>query len=414
MPSITRVQLSVLTTLNDLLLSPFSSFTQQRSAILDHFHSDLARPSSSLTVPFSSSGPTAALHSLIANLRSSGLNAEMIQVGPPNDGMALLPELSRYVDALAPSLQAQDVHLAHALVSLLADLNRLSSLGASSPSAFKSAATWAHDTPAPSIGNLDVLARQLSEFQSQHQDHSDSEIPLPPVIAVERALLWARVDENLEAVLNLCRQREEDRPRLSSSDPPQYDLLSHESHDTELPPDYDPDQEFFMSDTKSLASFAGRMSTDEKMRLDLDAVTMAIDRLYRVAPQLHNQRVELKSSKLKELESARTAQAAHTSPGKQKERELERIIDMIGRASERKLVDQTVMLGDMEARIERVRQRDDQKVCPVVSPSEPLVLNVVAYTISVKNSLTSSPNILASAVYMHKTQRLLLKTPTHC
>ncbi|KAI0250715.1 HECT-like ubiquitin-conjugating enzyme-binding-domain-containing protein, partial [Lactifluus subvellereus] len=359
MPSITRVQLSVLTTLNDLLLSPFSSFAQQRSAILDHAHSDLAQPSSSsLTASFSSSGPTAALHGLIANLRNSGLNTEMIQVAPPNDDMALLPELSRYVDALAPSLQARDVQLAHALVSLLADLNRLSTLGASSPSAFKSAATGAHDTSASSIGNLDVLARQLSEFQSQHQDHSDSETPLPPVVAVERALLWARVDENLEAVLNLCRQREEDRPRLSPLDPPQYDLLSH---DTELPPDYDPDQETFMSDAKSLASFSGRMSTDEKMRLDLDAVTMAIDRLYRVAPQLHNQRVELKSSKLKELESARTAQAEPTSPGKQKERELERIVDMIGRASERKIVDQTVTLEDMKARIERVRQRDDQK-----------------------------------------------------
>lgn len=118
-----------------------------------------------------------------------------------------------------------------------------------------------------------------------------------------------------------------------------------------------------MSDTKTLASDSGRMSMDEKMRLDLDAVTTAIDRLYRVAPQLHNQRVELKSSKLRQLESARTAQAATVSTGKQRERELERIVDMIGRASERKLVDQTVILGDLDARIERARQRDFQKVC---------------------------------------------------
>jgi hypothetical protein len=105
------------------------------------------------------------------------------------------------------------------------------------------------------------------------------------------------------------------------------------------------------------------MSMDEKMRLDLDAVTTAIDRLYRVAPQLHNQRVELKSSKLRQLECARTPQAASVSAGKQRERELEHIVDMIGRASERKLVDQTVILGDLDARIERARQRDFQKVC---------------------------------------------------
>jgi hypothetical protein len=103
------------------------------------------------------------------------------------------------------------------------------------------------------------------------------------------------------------------------------------------------------------------MSIDEKMRLDLDEVTTAIDRLYRVAPQLHNQRVELKRSKLEELEIARAAQVAPASLGKQKERELERIVDMIGRASERKLVQQTVILGDMDARIERMRQRDLQK-----------------------------------------------------
>ena len=87
-----------------------------------------------------------------------------------------------------------------------------------------------------------------------------------------------------------------------------------------------------------------------------------IDRLYRVAPQLHNQRVELKKSKLEQLESAREVREAPGEAGKQKERELERIVDMIGRASERKLVQQTVILGDMDARIERARQRDVQKV----------------------------------------------------
>jgi ubiquitin-protein ligase E3 D len=372
MPSITRVQLSVLTTLNDLL-SPSPSFTQQHAAALDHSHSLLVPPtsSSSHAPPSTFSGPTAALSSLVSNLRNSALNVEMIQVAPSNDETALLSELSRYVDVLAPALYDRDIQLAHALVSLLADLNRLSALGTSSPSAFEPSATWAYDTHAPSVGNLDILARQLSEFQSLHHDHADSETPLPPVVAVERALLWCRVDENLEAVLSLCRQREEEGPRLSLSDPPQYNLLSH---DAELPPDYDLDQESFIADTKSPATFSGRRSTDEKMRLDLDAVTTAIDRLYRVAPQLHNQRVELKSSKLQELENARTVQAGQSPTGKQKERELERILDMIGRASERELVDQTVVLGDMEARIDRVRQRDNQKVCTVLPLPEYLVL----------------------------------------
>jgi hypothetical protein len=351
MPSITRVQASVLTTLSDIL-SPFSP--QQHPFSLGQAQSVLTQPSSSRTAP-SSSSPTAALRSLVANLRhSESLNSEMIQVSPSDDDTSLLGELSTYVEALIPLSHSQDAQLVHALVSLLTDLNRLSTLGVSSSS--KDVPVLDRDVSIPNSGNLDSLARQLSEFQLQHHDRPELESSLPPVIAVEKALLWVRIDENLETVLNLCHHREEDRPQHSPSDPPQYDLLSH---DGELPPNYDPDPELFGSDTKSVASLPYRMSIDEKMRLDLDEVTTAIDRLYRVAPQLHNQRVELKRSKLEELEIARAAQA---SSGKQKERELEHIVDMIGRASERKLVQQTVILGDMDARIERLRQRDLQKV----------------------------------------------------
>jgi ubiquitin-protein ligase E3 D len=355
MPSIARVQASVLSTLSNLL-SPF--YPQQHPGILDHAHSVLTQPSSSLAVPSTPShSPTTALRNLVVNLRHDEFrNSEMIQVSSSDDDTALLRELFGYVDALTPSLHAQDAQLVHALVSLLADLNRLSVLGVSPPS--KDVPVWSHDASIPNSGNLDSLARQLSEFQLQRHDQSDQEGSLPPVIAVEKALLWVRIDEALETVLNLCHYREEDS-RHSLSDPPQYDLLSH---DGELPPNYDPDPELFGSDTKTLASLSYRMSIDEKMRLDLDEVTTAIDRLYRVAPQLHNQRVELKRSKLKELEIARAAQAGPASLGKQKERELERIVDMIGRASERKLVQQTVILGDMDARIERMRQRDLQKV----------------------------------------------------
>lgn len=364
-PSITRVQVSVLTTLNDLLF-PLSSYTQNMVA-LDHHHSVVTPPSSSsLTLPFDPSSPASALRTLVVNLRNSVL--DMTQIAPRDDDTALLRELSDRLDARNSSLHVQDARLAHTLVTLLTDLNRLSALAPTS----SLISTSAHglDDSIPSVGNLDALTRQLSEFQSQRHDQSDSEGSFSPVVAVERALLWVRVDENLETVLDLCRQREEDRPRFSLSDPPQYDLLSH---DTELPPDYDPDQESIMSDTKTLTSNSGRMSMDEKMRLDLDDVTAAIDRLYRVAPQLHNQRVELKSSKLRQLESARTAHSVSVSAGKQRERELERIVDMIGRASERKLVDQTVILGDMDARIERARQRDSQKVSFALSRAIPNV-----------------------------------------
>jgi hypothetical protein len=406
MPSITRVQASVLTTLSDLL-SPFPS--QQHSVI--YAHSVLTQPSSSRAVPSTSSSPAAALRNLVANLRNSeSHDSEMVQVTPSDDDTALLRELFGYVDALTPSLHAQDAQLVHALVSLLADLNRLSVLGVSPSS--EDVSIWSHDVSVANTGNLDSLARQLSAFQLQRHDQSDPEGSLPPVIAVEKALLWVRIDENLETVLNLCHYREEDRHQHSPSDPPQYDLLSH---DGELPPNYDPDPELFGSDTKTVASFSHRMSMDEKMRLDLDEVTTAIDRLYRVAPQLHNQRVELKRSKLDEI--ARAAQAAPTSSRKEKERELERIVDMIGRASERKLVQQTVILGDMDARVERLRQRDIQKVHVNQFFPTPDLRSEHFLFISEMSLLTSSPSIPVLAAFMHRMLPFLpssSRTRTHC
>jgi hypothetical protein len=110
-------------------------------------------------------------------------------------------------------------------------------------------------------------------------------------------------------------------------------------------------------------------TANEKMRLDLEAVTLAIDRLYLVAPQLLNQRVELKTSKLQEMEKARHAGRQSHKPalpkGKQRERdveELENILDLIGKASERKMADQMVVLeGGMKSRMEKARQRDMEK-----------------------------------------------------
>ena len=106
--------------------------------------------------------------------------------------------------------------------------------------------------------------------------------------------------------------------------------------------------------------------------MDLEAVTMAIDRLYLVAPQLHNQRVELKSTKLAQMEKARregqdaTSSTEQLRRAKGKERdakELENLLDMISKASERTLKDQSVVLdGNMQSRFERARRRESAKV----------------------------------------------------
>lgn len=97
------------------------------------------------------------------------------------------------------------------------------------------------------------------------------------------------------------------------------------SHDSELPPEYEYGPPAYVNssseDAKSAAKVRhiqsapdlGRLlprssfapATTEKDRIDLDTVTLAIERLYTVAPQIRGQRVELNSSKKQELELAR-------------------------------------------------------------------------------------------------------------
>ncbi|KAJ7659973.1 HECT-like ubiquitin-conjugating enzyme-binding-domain-containing protein [Mycena olivaceomarginata] len=143
------------------------------------------------------------------------------------------------------------------------------------------------------------------------------------------ALLWSKIDEELEMVVAMCKERTERLEHLPSS-------IRRRDYQLDNP-----------APSPTLAA-----GGSEKMRLDLEAVAMAIDRLYLVAPQLHNQRVELKSSKLAQMEKAR-----RQGPARRKiptTRDLENMLELIGRASERTLKDQSVILdGGMKTRLER-------------------------------------------------------------
>ncbi|KAI0322864.1 HECT-like ubiquitin-conjugating enzyme-binding-domain-containing protein [Amylostereum chailletii] len=348
-PSIAYVQQSVLMTLNDLLSTP----SVWQSIVPDRRHS---MPGSSRVLDAETVQPKAALQTLLANLRSRPGSSQMEQIADGSDERELLGELRRRIDILSPSLDDQDAELASTLVTLLAQLHRLSVIGfvpSTSPSPHPDHAAFDGDDV------FTMLTRQLSELQLQRVTQTDSAASLPPVLAVEKALLWAKVDENLDTVLKLCKRRAEQIPSTPTDNlPPEYDPADY---DVDAPPQYE-----HTSDFKGVAptSPSTLSVSDEKMRMDLDAVTMAIDRLYRVAPQLHTQRVELNTSKLEELERAGRAEAGSSEyrENKKKERELEMMVTMLGKASERRYADQTVTLdGGMSAQMERARQRNLQQ-----------------------------------------------------
>lgn len=350
--------------LNNLLSVP----VRWKTIVPDRRHSMPNSPQSSSQAEEESS--SSALHTLVSNLRSR-CTEEMIQASPSESDADLIQELRTRVEEISSSLASSDVELVRVLISLLSHLHRLSVLvNPSSPSQITpSSSSWNVAEPNDSTNLFDNLKRQLSDFQVERLTTRQDVVPRgsKPVLAVEAALLWEQIDQELDRVVSMCKERTD----YLSCDPPdyEYDTLPVYDHESRSSID-DYDQKSRNQLSQSPVIPGGQMS--EKRKLDLEAVTMAIDRLYLVAPQLHNQRVELKSTKVAQMEKARSQGSVTTSrsAGKQKERErdvkdLENMLELINKASGRSLTDQSVILNDgMKMRLERARQRDMAKVKP--------------------------------------------------
>ena len=325
------------------------------------------------------------------------------------DEPSLVRELQIRVGRLASTrLPPSDGALARALVSLVAHFSRLSELHPRqarprSPALARTmswGASPADSTAAQQKDSLVKLQRELTDLQLERDARTTQDASRPPVQVVETALLWTRVDQEFDRILSLAADQlpapadADADAQLDDSDylPPEYEAGAYDpfASDAELPiydagdyRDYAAEKE---KEKGAAASPSSTTSTSvrardretggmsEKMRMDLEAVALAIDRLYLVAPQLHEQRVELKKSKREQLEQMERARAASSSrersavrPGKERAvaegGELEKMMALIGKASERRMLDQAVVLdGGMEAKLERARQRDQEKV----------------------------------------------------
>ena len=296
----------------------------------------------------------------------------MVEIASAHNDAALLQELQGRVDQLldssdeSPSVDAQ---LAKTLVSLLNCLQRLLSVHSRDPITTPSLSTTPLTSTVTDPNVYDTFERTLTELQNDRNIHPPQS---NPVSTVTNALLWSQIDVMLEQVITLCRQRQQVLEPLrppSTLDifPPEYDLTGSPTDD--VLPAYDGPLSSFVHEGQikrpsfSQERLVSATIQNEKMRLDLEAVTVAIDRLYLVAPQLHDQRVELKASKMAELENARQA-----GKGKAKQklgdlRELDHMVEMIGKASERKITGQTYVVdSDTRAKQERARRRDIEQV----------------------------------------------------
>lgn len=314
-----------------------------------------------------------ALETLVMNLRNH--DGGEIPHKAQDDHTALLEELRDRVDALAPAMNRQDALFAQVIVSLLLDLGQLPAASFPFDSAPQASSSTSLGLIAGQSAELfTTLKQQLFDLQSERKAEEDNFSPQSPIQIVQSALLWSRIDCQLETVAALCRDRA-DSHRSPSLDhlPPQYD---HADHDFETPPDYDAEYQsnFEKADVQLPQSMPSPSISNEKLRMDFDSVTMAIERLYLAAPQLHNQRVELKSSKLAQMERARLEGPHHgqssTAKGKQKAhdqdmRDLDHMLDLIGRASDRRMTDQSVVMDSRQVtRLEQAKQQYEDQVIP--------------------------------------------------
>jgi hypothetical protein len=325
----------------------------------------------------------------------------MIQASDEHD--ALVCELGQHVEHYSELMDAKDARLARLLVTLLQFSSKLAAL------APVHASLLPPNSLAPSSSHTlsenevyDTLSRQASNIQLRlHDSMPTSNAQGASVSATEQAMLWMQVNHILGDIQNLCHERTLSTPFLSP-----YHL---EDYDKNLPPEYDPNdyqsnpplyetpvQPYLdltlgkdkSSDEQSInqgaPSHRESIVSSEKLRLDLDSVLMAIDRLYIVAPQLSNQRVELKSRKLEQMEFARVAGAIEklvdsgrlddqravyrpipSLKGKERledKQDLDHLMSLIGQAASRTLDSQTVYVDDMQGRLARARQKDDAKV----------------------------------------------------
>ncbi|KZV69971.1 hypothetical protein PENSPDRAFT_459649 [Peniophora sp. CONT] len=122
------------------------------------------------------------------------------------DETSLSAQLSQRVEHI--ELPGTDGDLARALSRVLGLLDRLNRVGLAPPAGRE------HDGDGDiDIDSTSTLARQLAASQATAQPES----PLPPYQAVERALLWDSLSNNLNAALQIGRARAKMIPLPSPS-----------------------------------------------------------------------------------------------------------------------------------------------------------------------------------------------------
>lgn len=191
-------------------------------------------------------------------------------------------------------------------------------------------------------GSFEALKRCLDDLQTSARDQTAVTDLHPAVHAVREELAWARLDSLSSVIMTLVQERR-DQPDGSvqangdslddSGLPPRYSFDGTAEREKEALPTYSDHvgEASRPREDKPEASTSLRRSISaprEKMMLELDNLSDAIDRLHSAIPRLNDQRVEMRASSSKR---PMVSSASHARAERDKAKELEMIWDQIER-----------------------------------------------------------------------------------
>jgi hypothetical protein len=229
------------------------------------------------------------------------------------------------------------------------------------------------------------LAR-FKSLRSEYKPNTSTSSGNTPAQIVEKALLWTRLDDAVEKALSQS---------LSHTHwdlPPSYETSHSQTHeqDRESLPEYNftdfatrDDEKKPLPEKETPPSSSRRQDRPQLEQLDRDLETI-LDQLHLLAPapQLSQaQRYQIPKAKLDQMELARVLgeverlvgkgrlddQRAEVRSGavrgKGKEKELDKLLDLVAKAQTGRMGDQRVEITDMQDRLDKVKTKDEVQVC---------------------------------------------------
>ncbi|CAG8614635.1 1076_t:CDS:2, partial [Paraglomus occultum] len=297
------------------------------------------------------------LEDIARNATMLGSKSEMQQIEPiqtSSTDVATMHRIQHQLKLNTPVVPSDDYSLACSLAALLGYLYRMQELcEADIPQSERNNNQRADTTNADEMIRITnneniyaTLRKEVTNLQNHRQNLAlkTQEHNLP----AERLDTWNEIDRLMDLIARLCRERSINEP------PPRYSVAIDEK-----------DRAFHIDPPKYSSLYnekTTRKVDNEKTRHDLDNVISAIERVYSVAPQLNNQRVELSHRQTKELTAATLSTAIQRlSRGRYEEQRacfntvtkyqtLNRLVEQISKSASRSFVDQRVELSPRQLR----------------------------------------------------------------